>query len=640
MNYRKIQLLVILAVVALLTPRDSLAASAAADSILAIAGPVTALGTSPWPWYDIAAKANADEVPFAASLHKPVLGAAAAGTFTLSDGCHATLSGTGATEFNPGDYAIVAWNAVEGTGSGRLTFVVSSRSGNVLTSSNICGLGSVVGGSGLTVYHCGVNCALPSSDGTYVCSNWGVCPMKTLAGDSWNFYDSALAVFRMYLRTGQLKYLLSYRDIADTWWTWALDSGGTPLNPPRSMSLVSQFIRALDGHPERLPLLYSGLMYSFQNQVLTEVTGDDTREPGYMLLFAAVGARADSDPTRHAGYCSVVASHAQLWLNTQLPEGYWSEKNGTYAYAVPGTSPWRMFAVLQGMARAYDVLIDTSSAGCNNTVLAGRVLTAIEAAANFTYNYGYDPGDRGTYYDLMYPNDGQDGTNNGLKSGTVSVGASGTLVTGSGTKFLSTFACNGSDYIGIEDSTGETWTYPVASCADNTHLTLSKPWGSQVLTTDTVTTGMGTHSLSTAVNNLFYYQTPAAFTTCRNSASHCWPETGDRNNGRDLIWIQGWLYKTTHNSLYLTRGDELFSSSYGGPAGGPGATGACGGPACDGYETDYMMAIHGCKANPTLPCNDQESLTPSNAFAALSKRWAQGSGIGGADNYLSWRLRK
>jgi hypothetical protein len=56
--------------------------------------------------------------------------------------------------------------------------------------------------------------------------------------------------------------LAAFRELTDTWWTWALDSGGLVLNPACGVSLVSQFVRALDGHQERLPLLYQEIANS------------------------------------------------------------------------------------------------------------------------------------------------------------------------------------------------------------------------------------------------------------------------------------------------------------------------------------------------------------------------------------------
>jgi hypothetical protein len=99
------------------------------QAISAIVGPVIAFGSSPWPWYDQAAKGNADDISSVALAHKPVLGSMAAGTFTLADGCNITLTGPGASEFGAGDFAIVGWNSIEGSGMGHLLFSVQSRIG-------------------------------------------------------------------------------------------------------------------------------------------------------------------------------------------------------------------------------------------------------------------------------------------------------------------------------------------------------------------------------------------------------------------------------------------------------------------------------------------------------------------------------
>jgi len=617
-----------------------------------IVGPVTPMGSSPWPWYDKAELGNAKDIPAAALSHKPTLGPQAAGTFQLVDGCTITLTGPGASEFNAGDMAIVEWNTADGPGTGRLPFLIQSRNGNVLTSANQCGLGLVTAGSQLAVYHCGVGCMLPASDGTYRCDFWGMCNFQN---GSWNFYDAGLALYRVYMRTADAADLHNFRDLTDTWWAWALDHGGTQINPPRGASLVSQFARALDGHPERLALLFNMIQSGFNFQILTEIDGEDNREPGYSLINVAVGAAADPDPKRHAWYCSVLSSHAQDWLTAMQPQGYWAEKNGSYAYTPTGFGPWRLFAPLQGLARSYDVLVDTSAQGCNNTGLASHVLTAVEKAAKYVYLAGFDRRSRGYYYDLDYAVDGQDGTNAGYKPGTVSVALGSTQVTGVGTKFKSTFACDGKDFIGIWDtSTYNTWAYEVKSCADDQHLTLAAAYGSQRVIGEKAPypsspATAGSQSVITAIANASdtaYFQAPAAFTDCGTAASYCWPASGERSNNLLVPWIFGWLYSRTGDPTYRDYGDQIFSATYGGPADGPGTTGRCGGPDCDGQESIYDSGIHNCAVNPTLPCvsganNTSPVSGPGNAYmpTVLSKWWGQGSGIGGADNYLAWRVK-
>src|SRR5581483_9510197 len=572
-----------------------------------IVGPVIPMGQSPWPWYDKAEAGNVRDITAAALAHKPQVGPAAAGTFALADGCNITLTGAGASEFHAGDWAIVAWNGSDGPGTGRMPFIIGSIAGNVMTSSNQCGLPpNVSPATGLTVYHCGANCNQDTGNPvTYSYPWWGLFSQ----GDGWNFYDTVLALYRYYLRTGNAADLATFRDYADTWWVWGLNQGGKIINPPRAVSLVGQFVRALDGHPERLAPLYNMIKTNYDANLFTGAqlnpndpkTGFDNREMGYMTLFVAVGARADADPARHAWYCSTLQSDVNKWILYQRPEGYWMEKSTVFPYRLPSVSPWRMFAVVQALARAYDVLNDTTAAGCNNTALAAATLTAVTKAADFIYNYGR-ASNRGLYYDVMGPNVGlvaSPGT------GTVSVSlASPLAVTGSGTSFTTQLGVG--KYIGIQHLDGETYTHRVASILDNTHLLLdaSQPWGNPG--------GGAAGPTGDAVNERFVITDPAP-TNCNGTAPTCFANlgnatdgtiAGDRNSARDGIWIQGWVYKTTGNPIYKAHGDELFSASYGGPAGGPGYNfpnnpGACGGPACDGIETDYMAAIHGCGSDPT-----------------------------------------
>src|SRR5262249_10877745 len=99
----------------------------------------------------------------------------------------------------------------------------------------------------------------------------------------WNYYDVALALYRLYYRTGYTIYQSQARQFADIHWQWMLDHG-TNYPYPRAASMISQFVRALDGHPERLPGLFNEV------QVLVGNWGNpspspaiDNRESGYTL---------------------------------------------------------------------------------------------------------------------------------------------------------------------------------------------------------------------------------------------------------------------------------------------------------------------------------------------------------------------
>lgn len=622
-----------------------------ADSLSAIVGPVTATNTSPWAYYDKAEAGNINDVVTAALTHTPQIGAAASGTFALADGCTITLTGAGASGFSPGDTAVVAWTNSDGIGQGRYKFLIGTIVGNVMTSSNQCLLPPAMPAeTGLTVYHCNTNCSVDTgSPLSYSPSWWFPYP-----GDGWNFYDLGFSIYRYYIRTNNPTDLGSFRNFTDLWYTWGLNAGGIIPNWSIGLSLTSQFVRALDGHSERFLPLYTMIKsYSdaggYPITPLVPASFFDNRFVGYWTLFKAVGARADPDATRHAWYCTSLATDVQAWhdqmTSLDSTHGYWMEKSGNYPYRLPSVSPWRMFAVNQALARAYDVLNDTTAAGCNNTAKAAVALSTFVKSANFVYDYGR-ASNRGVYYDVIGPNNGELTYGPVLGAGTVSVAMGSTALTGSGTSFLTDFA-GGTKYIGIEHSDSMAWTHRVVSVADNTHATLQEVWENP---------GGGATGATTNAVGETYYITPAAPTNCNGITPTCFSLDGtnngdgtlkgDRDSVMDLIWTMGWAYKTLNDAVWKTRGDELFSSAFGGPVAGPGdgypgAAGPCGGPACDGTEIGYKYAMHACAVDATLPCvrdNDSSHTYYGNAYFFQGKRFNQGSGIGGADNYLAWRL--
>src|SRR5262249_25259444 len=159
-----------------------------------------------------------------------------------------------------------------------------------------------------------------------------------------------------------------------------------------------------------------------------------------------LGAMSDPDSTRHAAYCSTLESMVPSWTTWQQPAGFWSEDlysyNDGYPYVPPGSSPWRTDIPIHGLQAAYDVMIETSSAGCNNTGMADTTLSTITKAVEWTYNTGRaDPrsgGNGGVYYESNYESLGQAPL---TVSGTVSVNLGSTSVTGSGTSFLTQLSC-------------------------------------------------------------------------------------------------------------------------------------------------------------------------------------------------------
>lgn len=618
------------------------------DAISDIAGPVIIPNTSPWAYYDKAQRGNITDVVTAMLANKPTLGAAAAGTFNLADGCTITLTGTGASEFTAGDILIVGWNNADGTGQGRLLFNVAGVVGNVISSSTQCQLPpGMVAQTGLTIYHCDTNCKGDTGSPVSFSQPW----WAQFPGSGWKFYDIGFSLYRYYLRTGDSAVLTQFRDFTDTCFAWCINSGAMASSYSIDLNFASQFIRALDGQPQRFAALYIYLkgMYATNQVNITPISAPiayDNRFTGYFSLYVAMGARADPDATRHTWYCTQLATDVQKYhdemTSLDASNGYWMEKSYNYPYRLPSVSPWRMFAPTQALARGYDILSDVSVAGCNNTAKAAVALSTLTKAANFIYNYGYGAS-RGIYYDVMGPNNGQVFTSG---TGTVSVTIGSKSLVGVGTHFLTDFA-GGTKFIGIQHSDGAAWAHSVPIITDDTHATLGENWG------DPGGGAVGTNTNAVAETFLI---TNAEPTNCASSAPTCFSLigsndamgklNGDRDSNMDVVWTEGWMYKTTRNPIWKTRGDEIFSATYGGPVGGPGfnypgSSGPCGGPGCDGNEPGYILGIHACAVDTTLPCvsfNDSFHTYYGNAYAFQGKRFNQGSGIGGADNYLAWRL--
>src|SRR5262249_21561905 len=154
---------------------------------------------------------------------------------------------------------------------------------------------------------------------------------------------------------------------------------------------------------------------------------------------------------------------------------------------------------------------------------------------------------------------------------------SSTTVTGSGTAFTSQLNCNGTRYLGFLSVHK---LYKVVSCADDTHLTITPEFGSQG--EDANISG----STANAADKAWL---------CRNTTSvYCGGPDGNRDLSRLMPGITGWLYNATGTARYKAWGDNWFSNAFGGPANGPGGLAACGGPGCDGQETDWMGALPSC----------------------------------------------
>jgi hypothetical protein len=583
-------------------------------------GPLIPSGSSPWLYGDLAEKGVADNMAPAALAEAPTLGAALPGTVSFPGfGGTVTTTADLRTPLSGQGYVTFAWNSSDGAGTGRAICPIVS----VTVNSIVCQTNIFTGAfSGITAYLM----PGPDSHGWTFLSWTAASPSVT-----WNYYDVAIGLYRLYYRTGNAQYQTWARQYADITWQWTLDHGyNYPY--PRAASMISQFFRALDGHSERFPGLYTEVTKLVQFGDPSASPAIDNREAGYVLWDVALGAKTDADPTRHAQYCSWLSAYTSTWNAKQSADGSWGENeymlNPSYVAApksftapfVYETSPWRIAINIKALEAAYESLNDTSTQGCNNPNLATSTLTAITNAVTWVNNYGRDTSNRGVYYEVNSQSNDQATVY--PAAGTVSIAKGSTSLTGSGTNWQTAGYCDGTHFIGI--NTPRT-VYKIASCASNTAATLSVPFG--------------LYGESSNVSGSAIAVAPAASTACNSSASSCYDGKGDRNLTRTYCGSIAWLYAVTFNSTYKAWADECVSASLGGPT--TGLTNAavigsmtlpCSGPACDGLVTETVAAAADCNTQPA-PC-----VHGSYLYGNLGKNFGEAFGAPGIDNALAWRL--
>ena len=588
----------------------------AQDNLL---GPLIPSGNSPWVYGDLAETAIANNMVPAALAEAPALGAALPGTvswtsagniITTTSDLRASLTGKGWVAF--------AWNSTDGAGTGRALCPISSVTATtIVCAENIFEPAS----SGVTAY------LLPPADSHGWDFNSWTAESPTL---SWNYYDVAIALYRLYYRTGNATYQTQARAYADITWQWTIDHGYRFV-APRAASMISQFFRALDGHSERFPSLYNEI--SNLVRLWADPSGSpaiDNREAGYALWDVALGAKTDTDPTRHAQYCSWLSTYTTTWNSKQSADGSWGENeyalNPTYVTAplsfsapfVYETSPWRIAINIKALEAAYESLNDTSTQGCNSPTLATATLTAITNAVSWQWNYGRDNVDRGVYYEVNSQSSDQNTVYD--PPGTVSINVGSKSIAGSGTTWQTAGYCDGTHFIGFQNPRT---VYKIASCTSNTAAALSVAFG---LYGETANVAGSAYSIA-----------PAAY-SCNSSASYCFGPTGDRNLTRTVCGGMGWLYAQTLSSTYKAWVDECISATLGGPTAGltsavniGSITMPCSGPACDGYVNDLVAAAANCGTG-SGPC-----VNGSFLYSNLGKNFGETFGAPGIDNALAWR---
>ncbi len=586
-------------------------------------GPVVIANATanPWPYGDLAEIGVGTNIATTALSSTPQLGTQLPGTVSWAPGSVITTTSDLRTPLTGQTYMAIAWDSIDGAGTGRIICPIASVSATQVTCSvNIF----VPAGSGKNAY------LMPGTD-----SN-GLNFLAWLNGNPstiWNYYDVGIALYRLYYRTGNNAFQAQARQFADIHWQWMLDHGyNYPY--PRAASMVSQFFRALDGHSERFPGLYTEVGHLVSQWADPSGSPNiDNRESGYTLWDVALAAKTDADPTRHAQYCTWLNTYVPTWNSVQSADGSWGENeyslNPSYVSAPKSFTPpflyegapWREAINLKAMEASYESLNDTSSQGCNNTSLAGSALAAVKKAEAWVVNYGRDSVDRGDYYEVNSQSDDQDTVYN--PAGTVAINAGSTALAGTGTHWMTAGYCDGLHFVGIQ--TPRT-VYKISSCVSDTSATLSPAFG---LYGETVNVSGSAYSVA-----------PSPSTVCNSLATFCLGSTGDRNLTRTGCGAMGWLYYTTGTSMYKNWGDECYSATLGGPSLGPssgtsiGAFAAtCAGPSCDGFIGDVVAGARDCNAGNSAPC-----IPGSYVFSNLGKNFGEAFGAPGIDNELGWRL--
>ncbi len=583
-----------------------------------LVGPLICYGSNPWTFGDLANKGTVDYMVPIALSEAPVLGTALSGTFSLTSGSD-TLNTTVdlTTPLSGIQYIAVAWNSIDGTGTGRLICPIAS----VTISTVVCSEHfSEPSFSGVTGYIMSV--ATDSFGCNFTC--WTV----ENPSQSWNYYDVGIALDRLWLRTGNAQYQTWAQQFADIQWQWVIDHGYRTV-APRAASMISQFFRAGEGHSERLPGLYNLVSL----YVPLWATNGDLRESGYTLWDAALGAKVDTNATRHTQYCTWLNTYTPNWNASQNADGSWSENefalNASYVSAPKSFTPpfqyqgapWREAINIKSLEAAYEALNDTTSQGCNNQALATATLGSVAKAVTWQNNFGRSTANRGVYYEVNSQSNDQSSVS--PATGTVSATRGSTALVGVGTNWNTAGYCDGTHFIGL--FTPRT-VYKIASCSDNTHATLSVAFG-----------------LYGEVSNVSGDQfgiAPAASTSCNSSATYCFTGTGDRNLTRTNCGGIGWLYSVTLNATYRTWADECYSASLGGPTAGlntlanlNAVTLPCSGAACDGLVNDTVMSAANCNVVSNVP-----PCLFGVSFGNLGKNYGEAFGAPGIDNELAWRL--
>lgn len=295
-------------------------------------GPIIQYGYSPWGYHDANHKAMSEaygDLAVAAAGEwaadwTTAVGSPPTNTIAVTQGS-TTITGTG-TNFRadfcgggtspPQGTWLVAWY------SPVLHYPMLVISCNSATQ-------MIVGG--------GTTAAVPSMSGVNYSrmrngSNFG-CAQN--AGTFANFYDSVLAHYNLYYRSGLTKYLTYARTLADRWYDSPCFTSFRYNGPQRNWNLTGVMWRALEGG---LSAYWTDKLYPILDNSIADAasaaTITDVREQAYEVAFLALGGKLAPDAAKRTSYTNAVNNAATAkWGPQQQPEGNWVN-------LIYGVSPW------------------------------------------------------------------------------------------------------------------------------------------------------------------------------------------------------------------------------------------------------------------------------------------------------------
>jgi hypothetical protein len=311
----------------------------------AIIGQKTRFGTSPWPYLDDSQKgiidwhASKETTDWVATWNVPL-----SGTVSISNGSTA-VTGVGTnfqTIFCSGG---TTWDGV--------TYIVFHyvRSSDAAPHRRLYGVAACPSQTSLTLsssYSQETQTAIPYGRMT----NADIGPWIG-GGGNYNYYDSVVAFYGLYQRTGLTYYRDKARALADAWFTHPYWDGGTTCSDgvgslcpaPRVNAWAGQILRALDGKP----LYFNSLRARVAQLAATQSSGSwltnntflDLRENSYetaaVALMVAYDTTNPSRSTLATQLAAIIANYKAAQITAPSGQKYW--RSITFEYGTQNGHP-------------------------------------------------------------------------------------------------------------------------------------------------------------------------------------------------------------------------------------------------------------------------------------------------------------